>query len=182
MPLNWTVTNFFFFFVSKYKTAIKEHQQKTFVLISKISRLWPLWGGRGFWVSLFEWFFLGNAEWSSRKLWKMALADYPINCAVSPPHTEISQSICCTGFHIRAVLLAINGLKANVKQNEIKELVVRSAYFQNLKCNVKSPCIFHVLTFQTIQYTNTQNYMTQSLKPLNLLTINIKDESFYDSI
>ena len=113
----------------------------------------------------------------------MALADYPINCAVSPPHTEISQSICCTGFHIRAVLLAINGLKANVKQNEIKELVVvRSAYFQNLKCNVKSAFIFHVLTFQIIQYTNTPNYMTQSLKPLNLLTISLKDESLHDSI
>ena len=41
--------------------------------------------------------------------------------------------------------LAINGLKDNVKQNETKELVVliRSMYFQNLKCNVKKH-VFHL--------------------------------------
>ena len=40
--------------------------------------------------------------------------------------------------------LAINGLKANVIQNEIKELFVpiRSTYFQNLKCNVKKHIFF----------------------------------------
>ena len=41
---------------------------------------------------------------------------------------------------------------------------------------------FLMLTFQIIQYTNTPNYMTQSLKPLNLWTINLKDESFHDSL
>ena len=43
--------------------------------------------------------------------------------------------------------LEINGLKANVKQNETKELVVpiRSAYFQNLKCNVKNASTFHLI-------------------------------------
>ena len=45
-----------------------------------------------------------------------------------------------------ATPLTINGVKANVKQNETKELVVRSTYFQNIKCNVKNTCIFH-LTF-----------------------------------
>ena len=79
----------------------------------------------------------------------MALSDYPINCQCSP-HTETSQSICCanhlTGFHMRATLLTINGLKANVKQNETKELVVRSTYFQTLKCNVKNTCIFHLIS------------------------------------
>ena len=40
--------------------------------------------------------------------------------------------------------LAINGLKANVIQNEIKELFVpiRSTYFQNLKFNVKKNIYF----------------------------------------
>ena len=44
--------------------------------------------------------------------------------------------------------LAINGLKANVKQNETKELVVPivvHSYFQNLKCNVKNKCTFHLI-------------------------------------
>ena len=79
----------------------------------------------------------------------MALTDYPINCHCSP-NTETSQSICCanhlTGFHMRETLLTINGLKANVKQNETKELVVRSTYLQKLKCNVKNTCIFHLIS------------------------------------
>ena len=46
---------------------------------------------------------------------------------------------------MRATLLTFNGVKANVKQNETKKLVVRSTYFQNLKCNVKNTCIFHLI-------------------------------------
>ena len=34
---------------------------------------------------------------------------------------------------------------ANVKQNGTKEMMVRSTYFQNLKCNVKKTCIFHLI-------------------------------------
>ena len=75
----------------------------------------------------------------------MALTDYPINCQCCP-HTEISQSVYCanylTGFHMKATPLTINGAKANVKQNETKELVVRTKYFQNLKLNI---CIFHLI-------------------------------------
>ena len=43
--------------------------------------------------------------------------------------------------------LAINGLKANVIQNEIKELFVpiRSTYFQNLKCNIKKHIFYIIL-------------------------------------
>ena len=40
--------------------------------------------------------------------------------------------------------------------------------------------LFLVLTFQIIY--QSQNYMRQPLKPLNLVTINLKDESFYNSI
>ena len=39
---------------------------------------------------------------------------------------------------MRATPPTINGIKAKVKQNETKELVVRSTYFQSLKCNVKN--------------------------------------------
>ena len=78
----------------------------------------------------------------------MELTDYPINCQCCPS-AETSQPVCCasylTGFHMRATLLTINGVKANVKQNETQELVVRSAYFKNLKCNVKERCIFHLI-------------------------------------
>ena len=53
-------------------------------------------------------------------------------------HTETSQPVCyvnhLTGFHMRAAPPTINGVKAILKQNETKELVVRSTYFQNLKC------------------------------------------------
>ena len=44
------------------------------------------------------------------------------------PHTEISRLICCanklTGFHIYEGNAGSNRLKANVKQNETKEMVV----------------------------------------------------------
>ena len=46
---------------------------------------------------------------------------------------------------MRATPLTINGVKANVKQNETKELMIRSTYFQNLKCNVKNTCNFHLI-------------------------------------
>ena len=78
----------------------------------------------------------------------MTLTDYTVNCQ-GCSHTENSQSICyanqLTGFSMRATLLTINGSKANVKQNETKELVVRSTHFQNLNCNVISTCIFHLI-------------------------------------
>ena len=44
-----------------------------------------------------------------------------------------------------AAPLTIDGVKANVKQNETKELVVRNTYFQNLKCNVKNTCNFYLI-------------------------------------
>ena len=46
---------------------------------------------------------------------------------------------------MRATPPTINEEKANVKQNETKELVVRSTYSQNLKCNVKNTCNFHLV-------------------------------------
>ena len=46
---------------------------------------------------------------------------------------------------MKATQQAINGFKANVKQNETKEQVVRSTYFQNLKCYVKNACMFHLI-------------------------------------
>ena len=48
---------------------------------------------------------------------------------------------------MRAKPLTINGVKANVKQNETKELMVRSTYFQNLKCNVNNTCNFYLILF-----------------------------------
>ena len=79
---------------------------------------------------------------------KWSLVINPLTAPVLP-HTETSRLICCanksTGFHIKATL-AINRLKADVKQNEAKELVVPivvvHSYFQNLKCNVKNTCTF----------------------------------------
>ena len=43
--------------------------------------------------------------------------------------------------------LATNRLKANVKQNETKELAVPIVVhtFQNLKYNVKNACTFHLI-------------------------------------
>ena len=61
-------------------------------------------------------------------------------------YRESSQPVRCanylTGFDMRATPSTINGVKANVKQNETKELVVRSTYFQNRKCNVKNTSNF----------------------------------------
>ena len=46
---------------------------------------------------------------------------------------------------MKATQQAINGIKANVKQNETKEQVVKNTYFQNLKCYIKNTCMFHLI-------------------------------------
>ena len=57
------------------------------------------------------------------------------------PHTKTSKPFRCanhlTGFHMRAAPPTING----VLPSETKELLLRSTYFQNLKCNVKTHVI-----------------------------------------
>ena len=74
----------------------------------------------------------------------MTLTDYSINYAsAAPTRKPVNQSI------VQIIWLVPyegntcdNGVKANVKQNEANELVVRSTYFQSLKCNVKNSSNF----------------------------------------
>ena len=62
---------------------LREHQQKTFVMLS---RFWPLqeWRGWG-WVNLlkmenlWQFFFSDNAEWNTKYFWKMISADVKAN-------------------------------------------------------------------------------------------------------
>ena len=64
----------------------------------------------------------------------------PLTVPLLPPHRNQSTSLLCKSFDWFPYEgnNNDNGLKANVKQNETEELVVRSTYFQNLKCNVKN--------------------------------------------
>ena len=74
----------FFVFVCKSPFWLREHWQKTFVTHSGF---WPLrgWGGGGLSESVKKGKFLTkisfsvNVEWSSKKLWKMILADVKAN-------------------------------------------------------------------------------------------------------
>ena len=102
----------------------------------------------------------------------MPLSHYSINCQCCP-HRETSQAACCanylTGFHMRATLLTFNGVKASVKQNETKKLVVRSTYFQNLKCNVKNMYFsfnfgWHSIWPNIISYEQGVGVLTQRTK------------------
>ena len=68
----------------------------------------------------------------------------PLTASVAPHRQPVGCANHLIGFHMRAIPLTINGVKATVKQNETKELVVRSIYIQNLKCNVKNTCHFHL--------------------------------------
>ena len=123
-------------FLNKYKTVIREHRQKTLALISIP---WPLWDRGSDWICLSDFFFFFfflamNKVLESCEEWHSLII--PLISPV-PPHTETSQPVCCanhlTGFHVRATPSKVNGVKANVKQNETKELVVRSTYFLKLE-------------------------------------------------
>ena len=69
----------------------------------------------------------------------MTLTDYPINCASAiPTQKPVNQSVVQIIWLVNEGNTTDNGIKAKVKQNETKELVVRSTYFQSLKFNVKN--------------------------------------------